>query len=106
GASGNINTGGSVTANAFTGTSANFTGTATSTNSVLAVDDTGASGSAISVNSAKNPAALFISSGPTVFMAGRITGATTILSSNGDLTLNGTAHATSFSGDGSALTNV
>ena len=103
---GNVNAGGSVTANAFTGTSANFTGAATSTNSVLAVNDTGASGSAISVNSANNPAALFISSGPTVFMAGKITGATTILSSNGDLTLNGTAHASAFSGDGSAITNV
>jgi hypothetical protein len=104
--SGNINAVGSVTANAFTGPSANFSGAATPTNSVLAVNDTGVSGSAISVNSANNPAALFISSGPTVFMAGKITGATTILSSNGDLTLNGTAHASAFSGDGSALTNV
>ncbi len=39
-------------------------------------------------------------------MAGKITGATTVLSSNGDLTLNGTATAHAFSGDGSALTNV
>ncbi|HET9164695.1 MAG TPA: hypothetical protein VFP11_01770, partial [Candidatus Angelobacter sp.] len=105
-ATGNLNAGGSLTANAFSGTSANFSGAATSTNSVLAVNDTGASGSAISVNSANNPAALFTSAGPTVFMAGKITGATTILSSNGDLTLNGTAHASAFSGDGSALTNV
>jgi hypothetical protein len=103
---GNLNAAGSVTANAFTGTSADLTGAATSTNSVLAVNDAGVSGSAISVNSANNPAALFTSSGPTVFMAGKITGATTILSSNGDLTLNGTAHANAFSGDGSALTNV
>jgi hypothetical protein len=97
---------GNLQVDQLAGTSASLSGAATSTKSVLAVNDAGASGSAISVNSANNPAALFTSSGPTVFMAGKITGATTILSSNGDLTLNGTAHASVFSGDGSALTNV
>ena len=97
---------GSFSAGSISGSSANFSGAATPSNSVLAVNDTGNQGFSFSVNSANNPAALFISSGPTVFMAGKITGATTVLSSNGDLTLNGTATAHAFSGDGSALTNV
>jgi hypothetical protein len=97
---------GNFSAGSISGSSANFSGAATPTNSVLAVNDTGNQGISFSVNSANNPAALFMSSGPTVFMAGRVTGATTVLSSNGDLTLNGTATAHAFSGDGSALTNV
>jgi len=97
---------GNFSAGSISGSSANFSGAATPTNSVLAVNDTGNQGVSFSVNSANNPAALFISAGPTVFMAGKITGATTVLSSNGDLALNGTATARAFSGDGSALTNV
>jgi hypothetical protein len=103
---GSINASSVTASGSFSGSSANFSGATTPTNSVLAVNDTGNQGVSFSVNSANNPAALFISSGPTVFMAGKITGATTVLSSNGDLTLNGTATAHAFSGDGSALTNV
>ena len=100
-----VNAGGNVNANSISTSSANFTGAA-GVASVLAVNDNGTGGISFSVNSNQNPAALFMSRGPTVLMAGTITGATTILSTNGDLSLNGTATAHAFAGDGSALTNV
>ena len=103
--SGNVSATGSVNANAVTAASANFSGTAGAT-SVLAVNDNGTAGFSFAVNSAHNPAALFTSSGGTVLLAGSMTGPTTILSTAGDLTLNGTATAHGFSGDGSDLTNV
>jgi len=102
----NLSASGNLTANSFSGSSANFSGTSTSPNSVLAVNDNGTTGFALSVSTLHNTPALFTSSGPTALMAGGPAGATTILSTNGDLSLNGTATAHAFSGDGSALTNV
>lgn len=105
-ATGNVNASGTVTAGSVSAGLANFSGAATPTTSVLTVNDNGSTGFGMTAFSASNPAALFMSQGPNVLMAGGITGPSTILSTAGDLTLNGTATARAFAGDGSALVNV
>jgi trimeric autotransporter adhesin len=84
-----------------------FSGFATPASPVLSVTDNGNSSAALSVNSVgSDPAAVLTAAGTNVLLTGPSTGATTVLSTSGNLSLQGTATAHAFSGDGSALTNV
>ena len=105
--SGSTNKGQLPATTAYTDQSNSFTGNQIFNGQVNVADSNPANGSgALNAISQNNPAALFISSAPTILMAGTPTHGVLTLDSLGNLTIFGAISGTSLSGDGSALSNV
>jgi hypothetical protein len=97
----------SLAAGAIGGTSAVVEGSSNGSTPVVLIADASAAGNAaaLSASSQNNLAANFYSSGPNILAAGTATHNVLAVTSSG-MNVVGSVSATSFSGDGSALTNV
>jgi len=97
----------SLATNAISGTSASIAGGSSGTTSVVTVADNSAANNApaLSVTSQNNLAANFFSIGPNILAAGTATHNVLGVTSSG-MSVVGNVSATTFSGDGSALSNV
>ena len=104
---GNLSAAGNVTANSVTSNLLSVSGSASASSAVLSVLDSGAvsPNAALSANSQNNVAALFMSSAPTIMVAGTSTHGVFSVNASG-ISVVGNITGTTFSGDGSGLTNL